>query len=303
MRLLHTLVLSSLLTAVGAADEAKTPKLGKTFFPDAIRFVSATSEDREVTTLMFDNFVLGTASGKGELVSAETKTFSVTNQLDSDGGVTATLDIRGFVSVSEGGSAALVVHAGGETTVVDLKKAIAASATKMRKPEEPLYVQAKEAAEAAGLKVSGQPKGSENYLARISGTFEKGQPLQATVIVIVDRLTAASSSAMITVDTIDIGVKASPADKAAKDPEKKAEVAKADKKAEKETAEKTEGDKPEKKTAVKKDTRKSAEEKPTIKKVSAEKTEEKSEKDAGEKAEATTEEETEEKAPEKKTAG
>ena len=143
MRLLHTLVLSSLLTAVGAADEAKTPKLGKTFFPDAIRFVSTTSEDREVTALMFDNFVLATASGKGELVSAETKTFSVTNQLESDGGVTATLDIRGFVSVSEGGSAALVVHAGGETTVVDLKKATAASATKMRKPEEPLYVQAK----------------------------------------------------------------------------------------------------------------------------------------------------------------
>ena len=233
MRFVYTLVMIALLTASGVADEAKNPKFGKAFFPDAIRFVSATSEDREVTTLMFDNFVLATASGKGEMVSAETKTFSVTSQLESYGAVTATLDIRGFVSVSEGGSAALVVHAGGETTVVDLKKAIAASVTKMRKPEEPLYLQAKETAEAAGYKVSGQPKGSENYMARISGTFAKDQPLQATVILLVDRLTAASSSAMITVDTIDIGVKAAPADKATKDSEKKPEVAKADKKNEK----------------------------------------------------------------------
>ena len=279
MRFVHTLVMFSLLTASGVADEAKKPKFGKACFPDAIRFVSATSEDREVTTLMFDNFVLATASGKGEMVSAETKTFSVTSQLESDGAVTATLDIRGFVSVSEGGSAALVVHAGGETTVVDLKKAIAASVTKMRKPEEPLYLQAKETAEAAGYKVSGQPKGSENYMARISGTFAKDQPLQATVILLVDRLTAASSSAMITVDTIDIGVKAAPADKATKDSEKKPEVAKADKKNEKDSAvEKPAGEK-----------------KPVIRKVSAEKTEEDAEKDI----EEMPEEESAESAPEK----
>jgi hypothetical protein len=295
MRFVHTLVMFSLLTASGVADEAKKPKFGKACFPDAIRFVSATSEDREVTTLMFDNFVLATASGKGEMVSAETKTFSVTSQLESDGAVTATLDIRGFVSVSEGGSAALVVHAGGETTVVDLKKAIAASVTKMRKPEEPLYLQAKETAEAAGYKVSGQPRGSENYMARISGTFAKDQPLQATVILLVDRLTAASSSAMITVDTIDIGVKAAPADKATKDSEKKPEVAKADKKNEKDSAvEKPAAEKSEKKMA-KKESKKSAGEKPVIRKVSAEKTEEDAEKDI----EEMPEEESAESAPEK----
>lgn len=292
MRFVHTLVMFSLLTASGVADEAKKPKFGKACFPDAIRFVSATSEDREVTTLMFDNFVLATASGKGEMVSAETKTFSVTSQLESDGAVTATLDIRGFVSVSEGGSAALVVHAGGETTVVDLKKAIAASVTKMRKPEEPLYLQAKETAEAAGYKVSGQPKGSENYMARISGTFAKDQPLQATVILLVDRLTAASSSAMITVDTIDIGVKAAPAGKATKDSEKKPEVAKADKKNEKDSVvEKPAGEK----KMAKKESKKLAGEKPVIRKVSAEKTEEDAEKDS----EEMTEEESAESAPEK----
>lgn len=292
MRFVHTLVMVALLTASGVADEAKKPKFGKAFFPDAIRFVSATSEDREVTTLMFDNFVLATASGKGEMVSAETKTFSVTSQLESDGAVTATLDISGFVSVSEGGSAALVVHAGGETTVVDLKKAIAASVTKMRKPEEPLYLQAKETAEAAGYKVSGQPKGSENYMARISGTFAKDQPLQATVILLVDRLTAASSSAMITVDTIDIGVKAAPAGKATKDSEKKPEVAKADKKNEKDSVvEKPAGEK----KMAKKESKKLAGEKPVIRKVSAEKTEEDAEKDS----EEMTEEESAESAPEK----
>ncbi len=307
MRVIHTLVLVFLLAAAGVADEAKSPKLGKVFYPDAIRFVSATSPDREVTTLLFDNFVLATASGKGEIVSAQTKTFSVTNQLESTGGVTATLDIRGFVSVSEGGSAALIVHAGGETTVVDLKKAIGASAAKMRKPDEPLFVQAKEAAEAAGLKVNGQPKGSEDYVARISATFAKGQPLQATVILLVDRLTAASSGAMITVDSMDIGIKSSPADKAAKDTDKKADVAKAEKKTEKETAEKSEGEKPEKKTAATKEPKKIAEEKSAIKKVSAEETDEKAEKksrkDTEKKSEATTEKAPEEKAPEKKTGG
>ncbi len=227
LRLIATCGVVALLSSPGlSADDAGAPKLGKTFYPDAIRFVSATSEDGETSVLIFDNFVLGTATGKGDLVNADTKSFSVTNKIEAKDGVTVWLDIRGFVSTQDGGSAAVLVHAGGETTLVDLEKAAASGASKARKEDDALYVQAKSSAESAGFKVNSRPKGGQDFYARVSASLAKGEPLQATVVTLVDRLQNADSQALITVDSIDVSVKAAPAPKSPSTTEKKPEVAK-----------------------------------------------------------------------------
>ena len=131
-----------LLAPTTLAGEADAPTFAKAVYPDSIRFVTATSEDGEVMTMLFDNFVVSTRPGKGQHLGAETKSFSVANDLKAREGVTATLDVRGFVAVEEGGSAALLIHAGGETTIVDLSKAIEAAASKPRESEDALYAQA-----------------------------------------------------------------------------------------------------------------------------------------------------------------
>lgn len=229
------------------ADEADKPTLGKVFFPDSIRFVTATSEDREVATMLFDNFVLTTSNGKGELLESRTRSFSIANKIESKDAVSVTLDIRGFVSTAEAGSAALIVKAGGEMTLVDLDKAIAAATSKMRDAQDATYVAAIESSKAAGFTVSSRPKESEDYMIRIPTKLAKGQPLQATVLLMVDRLPDSGSIAMITVDSIDITVKADSAPK--KKTEQPAETAKAEKKATESAEEKV--------PAAKKDSRKS----------------------------------------------
>lgn len=217
------------LASVAVADEAEKPKLGDVFFPDAIRFVTAVSQDQEACTMLFDNFVLSSSDGKGSLLEARTKSFSVSNKLEAKDAVSATIDVRGFVSLQEGGSAAVIVHAGGETTLVDLSKAIAAATSKANDPESELLVKAKELAKSAGFTVDARPKESNDFQARVTAKFAKGQPLQATVILLVDRLPAADSEALITVDSVDIEVKGAPVDKADK-AEKKADEPKREKK-------------------------------------------------------------------------
>lgn len=227
-RVATTFAFLTLLVSNLQADEADKPTFGKVFFPDSIRFVTATSEDQEVATLLFDNFVLSTSNGKGDLVESRTKSFSVANKIESKDAVSVTIDIRGFVSTAEAGSAALVVQAGGETTVVDIEKAITAATSKPRDTEVATYVAAVESSKAAGFTVSSRPKESEDYMIRIPVKLAKGQPLQATVLLLVDRLPETGSMAMITVDSIDTTIKADSAPK--KKTEQPAETAKADKK-------------------------------------------------------------------------
>jgi acylphosphatase len=195
------------------ADEADSPKFGKAFYPDSIRFVSSTSEDREAVTMMFDNFVLATSNGKGELLESRTKSFSVANKIESKDAVSVALDVRGFVFTEDGGSVAILVQAGGETTLVDFSKAIEAATSKPRDPEDALYLAAKEISKAAGLTVNSRPNESEDYFVRVPVKLAKGEPLQATVLLLVDRLPEAASGAMVTVDTIDISVNSDPAPK------------------------------------------------------------------------------------------
>lgn len=256
-----------LFSAIGMADEADRPKLGVVFYPDAVRFVTSISEDREVATMLFDNFSLATTSGKAPLVTAQTKSFSISNSPESKGDAVATLDIRGFVDVQEGGSAALIIHAGGETTVVDLKKAVAAETTKPRKTEDALYLAAKETADTAGFRNSSKAAGGANYYARVSVDVAKGQPLQATVLLLVDRVPASGSGALIAVDSLDISVKPAPKPKTDGDSAKKTEVTKVEKvKPEKDSDTASNEAKPEKKSAAKKTGRKTA-----AKKTAAEK--------------------------------
>lgn len=292
MRSAATFAFLTLLTSSVVADEADKPAFGKVFFPDSIRFVTATTEDRAVATMLFDNFVLTTSNGKGDLLESRTKSFSVANKIEAKDGVSVALDIRGFVSTEEDGSAALIVQAGGETTVVDLAKAIDAAKAKPREPEEALYVAAKESSKAAGFSVDSRPRESDEYFIRIPAKLAKGQPLQATVLLLVDRLPESGSGAMITVDTIDISVKADSGTK--KKTEQPAASTKVEKKAteaseKNESASKSESSKPaadeksstakptEKKSDAKSDSTKSAAdeksstEKPTEKKPDAKK--------------------------------
>jgi len=262
---------ASLMATSVLADEADRPKLGKVFETDSIRFVTATSDDRMVSSMLFDNFVLASSDGKGGLVESRTKSFSLANRIEAKDSVTVVLDIRGYISAAAGGKANLIVQIGDETTLVDLDKSIAAAASKSRNLEDALYVAVQQNAKAAGFTAGSGPKGSEDYMARISSKLQKGQPLQATVLLMVNRLPNAGSTAVITVDSIDVSVKASPAEKQKPDPDQSPEVAKAEKKGtEKKSTEKAEG-KESVKAGKAVEKKSEADEKPAAKKTSEKK--------------------------------
>lgn len=207
-RFVMLLLCASVLMAGLSADETAPPKFGKSYPSDAIRYVTATSEDKQVTTLVFENFVLSTDSGRGEVVEAKTRSLTFGNVIDAKADAIVTLDLRGYVSTVAGGSAALVVMSGGETTLVDLQKAIESNAAKEK--EVSSRKSAAEKAEAAGLAVTARPKNSELFFARVPVQVPKGQSLQVTCVLIVDRQQGADSHSMITIDSIDMALKAAP---------------------------------------------------------------------------------------------
>ncbi|MBC7964618.1 MAG: hypothetical protein H7Z17_01735 [Fuerstia sp.] len=213
--------------------------------------------------MIFDNFVLATSNGKGELLESRTKSFSVANKIEAKDAVSVALDIRGFVSTEEGGSVAILVQAGGETTLVDLSKAIEAATSKPRDPEDPLYLAAKESSKMAGFTVNSRPKESEDYFIRVPVKLAKGQPLQATVLLLVDRLPESGSGALVTVDSIDITVKADTAPKKKSEyTDKKESSEKKDPPAKKESTKSEDEDEssPKKNTETKPDSKKPSDE-------------------------------------------
>lgn len=286
-------------SSVAQADEAAAPKFGKAYPSDAIRFVAATSEDREATTMIFDNFVLATETGRGQLIEAKTRTFTFGNAIEAKSDAAVNLDVRGFVSTVAGGSAALVIMAGGETTAVDLQKAI--EADKAVDENNPVRKSASEKATTAGFTVSAQPKGSDSFFARVPVKVAEGQPLQATVVLIVDRQPTADSQSLITVDSIDLGIKAvAKSDKTEKKSAKADKAEKPEKAGDKEvkTAKETKEAKAEKKAearevsakkdaAAKKETAEKETEKPATAKAEKEDKPEKADKPA--KADASKE--------------
>ncbi len=262
---------ASLMVASVLAEDADQPKLGKVFETDSIRFVTATSDDRMVSSMLFDNFAIASSDGKGGLLESRTKSFSLANKIEAKDSISVFLDIRGYVSAANGGKATLIIQIGDETTLVDLKKSIAAAASKPRNLEDPLYVAVQQSAKAAGFSTGGGPKGSEDYMVRVPAKLQKGQPLQSTVLLLVDRLPNAGSSAIITVDSIDVSVKAAPAEKQKPDPDQSPEVAKTEKKSvEKKSTDKPAGKEPEK-SGKSLDTKSDAGEKPAAKKTSEKK--------------------------------
>ncbi|HND54587.1 MAG TPA: hypothetical protein PLV92_19380, partial [Pirellulaceae bacterium] len=140
--------------AAPPATPSQPPKFKTVVLPDAIRFVQAFSEDRQAGTLIFDNFVAGTAAGRGSLPGAELKKFTYVLQPDADKTARVRQVIRGYVSTVGSGSAALVVHSGGTTTLVDLAKAIKAAKSSKNAPAksvEATRAQARAAAATLGF--------------------------------------------------------------------------------------------------------------------------------------------------------
>ena len=199
------LFMMTLVTRLSAED---APTFKTVIIPDSIRFVQAFSQDKQVGTMIFDNFGVGTEIGRGRLPSVETIKFTYVLTPVSKSEVSVTQQIRGFVSTQGSGSASLVIHSAGETTLVDLSKAIAA-AGRGEKSLTQTHKEAKILFDDSGLTVSGRPTESKDFLVEFHRKVGAGIPLQTTVGVLVDRLPGDDgSSAMMQVDSVDFHVTA-----------------------------------------------------------------------------------------------
>ncbi len=199
--------LMSLLLVSGAVladDGAAGPKFTKVIYPDAVRFVSITSPDGQARTMLFDNFIIATDVGGPTEPDVRMKTFSYVMGVESETDVCVHQDFRGFVARQGAASATLIVHTGGKTTVIDLQQAIAEANKNVINRNDPLRKQAEEAAAKEGFD-DAKPEGeNDDFFARVSTLVPKGQPLQTTVILLVDRVKADESpQALLTIDSID----------------------------------------------------------------------------------------------------
>lgn len=196
-----------------ADDEAAGPRFAKPIYPDAVDFSSDTSPDGEARTIVFSNFVLETNMGRLTQPDVRVKTFTYVMGVESDTDTCVHQTIQGFLGRFGTSSASLIVHAGGKTTVVDLKQAIADNNKTVVNRDDSRRKQAAAAAEGAN---QSKPDGeSDAYIVSLSTNVPKGQPLQTTIILLVDRVTGGedpSPSALLTVSTIDCTVE--PAKKA-----------------------------------------------------------------------------------------
>ena len=195
------------LLLVSQSLRAADPAFKTVIHPDAIRFVQVFSDDKKACTMMFDNFVTGTEVGKGSLPSVQTKSFTYVTHPESDKDVEITQHIRGFVSTQGSGSASLVIHAAGSTTLVDLSKAIAAAKSGDKPAHEALRKSAKQKATDGGLTVGGRPAKSDEFIVQVKRTLGPGKPMQTTIGILVDRLPGDDGSgATLHIDTIDFEV-------------------------------------------------------------------------------------------------
>jgi hypothetical protein len=115
--------------------------------------------------------------------------------------------VRGFVSHQGSGSAAFVIHAGGKTTVVDLKEAIGNAQSSPRDPKSEVWRQVQKKAQEQGFELESQPDQSSDFLTTFDTSVAAGQPLQVTILLLVDRLPGEDDSgALLTVDSIDFEI-------------------------------------------------------------------------------------------------
>ncbi|HTN76154.1 MAG TPA: hypothetical protein VL096_12945, partial [Pirellulaceae bacterium] len=112
------IVLSLVPTLALAQGEAKFKPV---VLPDSIRFVQAFSPDHQAGTMLFDNYVLATELGKGTMPDAKVKSFTYCLQPEVTKEMAVKHVVRGYASTQGKASAAMIVHAGGQTHLVDLK--------------------------------------------------------------------------------------------------------------------------------------------------------------------------------------
>lgn len=186
------------------------PKFKKSIPTDAIRFVAATSEDGQASTMIFDNFLIETGLGNPSVPDVVTRTFTYVREIENAEDCLVEQDFRGFVAREGNASAAMIVHSGSQTTVVDLVMAIEDAKNCAVSKDFPTRKKAQKAAAEEGLNDSERVGEFDDFFVRISTLVPSGQSLQTTIVLLVDRVGEADeSTASLTIDSIDSEVKAS----------------------------------------------------------------------------------------------
>jgi len=186
-----------------AADPVP-PSLQKVIYQDAIEFVSNDSPDGEARTMMFGNFVITSDSTRPEKPDVRMKTFTYLTSLKADQDACVHQYIQGYLFRRDTASGAIIVHSGGETTVVDLKQAMADANTNVVDRDDPTHKQAEAAAQEAGFDTTPENEDSNSYLVKFSRVVPKGTALQTTIILLIDRVEGPGDpQAYLSVSSID----------------------------------------------------------------------------------------------------
>ena len=176
-----------LISQTAMADDG--PKFKKGVPTDAIRFVINDSDDAKASTMIFDNFQVATATSKPAQPDIQLKTFTYVRNIESTEDACLEQDFRGYVSRDGLAGASMIVRTGGKTWVVDLDKAIKNANDDPSESEED---------------EEDEFEGADDFLVTISTAIPKGQSLQTTVILLVDRIQGDDESgALLVLDTID----------------------------------------------------------------------------------------------------
>ena len=204
------------LACGGIARSQEGPKFKPVILPDSVHYVQDFTEDKLVGTMVFDNFVITTEIGRGSPPSVASKKLTYALQTESTTEASVKTIIRGFVATQGSGSAALLIHAGGKSTLVDWDKATAGAKATPRDANSKTWKGALARAKEEGLTVGDRPDRSSDFLAVIDTPVPAGQPLQTTVFLLVDRLVGNDSDAFLSIDSIDFVISPAEASKTKK---------------------------------------------------------------------------------------
>ena len=204
MRTWLPLVLLLSPALVLAEDEVKFKPV---ITPDAVRFVTAFSEDKQAATMIFDNFLASTRADNGMLPDTTIKTFTYCLEPEISKDAVVEHHVRGFFSTEGSASAALVIHAAGQTTLVKLEGYKGKGREKKKEGDSALQEQARKLAKEQGFEIGDPPSKSDDYIATFKTKAKPNTPIQVTVILLVDRLPGDSAQgALLTVDSIDFEI-------------------------------------------------------------------------------------------------
>lgn len=202
------ILLLTLEASLVQADDG--PKFKKGVNTDAVRFVSNDSDDGKASTMIFDNFDVATDISRPGSPDVRMKTFTYVRTIEGSKDSCVEQHFRGFVSRHGAASATMIIHAGGKTTTVDLKKAVA-DAKKNTIELTPVRKGALKEADEEGFEVDDDGD-DDDYFVAIATRVPKGRTLQTTIILLVDRVPDGDQipEAFLTVDSIDMEVEVAP---------------------------------------------------------------------------------------------